>query len=563
MIPPSSIGDPPHGTEPNLLQQGPKRYARPPPKGWGSAPRLGGWNVYFLAKLALFWQDRIGLHAAENLLFAAALLVPLRRRALRLARAWLAVPVGLALLYHDSYLPPLARLLAQATLVSSFSLSYLAELGQRFVSWPAVAAIVAAIAVYHVVSRRLRVGVLVLATLIGLTLRPEPGPDLAAVAGLDSTSSGATTPPGANPIRDLDGLLRERFASEAVRQVAFSKPAAAALPFDILFLHVCSMSWDDLRAAGLDRHRLLERLDIVLTRFNSGASYSGPAAIRMLRAPCGQTPHEALYAPPAQDGCYLLPALKQAGFETRLALNHGGHFDNFLSLVRAQGNQAVRALPLDGLPVAQRAFDETPIYDDLAVLRRAAEASASAGAPRTATYFNTISLHDGNRLMGAGAQLNSLASYKSRLSKLLDDLDTFLNEIERSGRRTVVVLVPEHGAAFRGDRMQIAGMREVPTPAITHVPVGIKVLGPGVVRSGPTVQVDSPTSYLALSGLIQRLLERPPYGAAGFAPASYLDEIQETPFLAENSGSVMLGQGEQYFLRIGNDGWSEYHPLKP
>jgi cellulose synthase operon protein YhjU len=258
-----------------------------------------------------------------------------------------------------------------------------------------------------------------------------------------------------------------------------------------------------------------------------------------------------------------MPALKQAGFETRLALNHDGHFDDFLGTVRAQGNQGLQALPLDGLPVAQRSFDDSPIYDDLAVLRRGAESAAGGGAPRVATYFNTISLHDGNRLVGVNSGLNSLASYKLRLNKLLDDIDAFMTELESGGRRAVVVLLPEHGAAFRGDRMQIAGMREVPTPGITQVPVGLKVLGPDARRNGAAVLVDSPSSYLAVSTLIARLLERSPYGSSGFAPADYARDLPVTPYLAENSGTVMLGKDDKYFLRIGKDGWSEYNGATP
>ena len=576
-----SITDSPHAAVLDAARRGPEQDDAVPLAAFDALPRLGWWNAYFLAKLALLWQGVIGLHGLENLAFAAALLVPLRRRGLAVARAWVAVPVGLALLYHDSLLPPLSRLFAQASLVSSFSPSYLAEIAQRFISWPAVAAIVAAVAGYSIVAQRLRVGVLVMATLAVLTVLQRPAaPTLAGAPPQASSAAGGVAQSGAagaaqggaggaaqsaagREPSDLDAVLRERYASEATRQVPFPKPVAAAVPFDLIFLHVCSMSWDDLRATGLDRHRLLERLDIMLTRFNSAASYSGPAVIRMLRAPCGQLPHGALYSQPEQSGCYLMPALKQAGFDTRLALNHDGHFDDFLGIVRAQGNQGLQALPLDSLPVAQRSFDDSPIYDDLAVLRRSAESAATGGAARVATYFNTISLHDGNRLVGANSGLNSLASYKLRLNKLLDDIDAFMTELERGGRRAVVVLLPEHGAGFRGDRMQIAGMREVPTPAITQVPVGLKVLGPGARRSGEAMRVDSPTSYLAVSTLIARLLERPPYGASGFAPADYARDLPATPFIAENSGTVMLGKDDKYFLRIGNQGWSEYNGAQP
>jgi cellulose synthase operon protein YhjU len=529
----------------------------------GAPPHLGWWNVYFLAKIALLWQGLIGLHPLENLAFAAALLVPLRHRGLAVARTLVAVPVGMGLLYHDSFLPPLSRLFAQASLVSRFSPAYLAEIAQRFVSWPAVAAIVAATAGYAIVAPRLRVGVLVLATLAVLSVVQRPVALATQAAQAAKPAAAAVQRTEAAEASDLNAVLREHFASEAARQVSFPKPAAGAVPFDVIFLHVCSMSWDDLRATGLDQHPLLKRMDIVLTRFNSAASYSGPAVIRMLRAPCGQGPHTALYAQPGQNGCYLMPALKQAGFDTRLVLNHDGHFDDFLSVVRAQGNQGLKALPLDGLPVAQRSFDDSPIYDDLAVLRRGTEVAAIAGAPRVATYFNTISLHDGNRLVGANSGLNSLASYKLRLNKLLDDIDAFMNELERGGRRAVVVLLPEHGAAFRGDRLQIAGMREVPTPAITQVPVALKVIGPDARRTGDAVRVDTPSSYLAVSTLIARLLERSPYGNNGFAPAEYAKDLPATPFIAENSGTVMLGKNDQYFLRMGNEGWSEYLGAQP
>ena len=60
---------------------------------------------------------------------------------------------------------------------------------------------------------------------------------------------------------------------------------------------------------------------------------------------------------------------------------------------------------------------------------------------------------------------------------VLNDMATFVRQLEQSGRKAVVVVVPEHGAALLGDRMQIPGMREIPSPSITHVPVGIKLVG--------------------------------------------------------------------------------------
>src|SRR5207247_4595080 len=126
----------------------------------------------------------------------------------------------------------------------------------------------------------------------------------------------------------------------------------SAPPFDVIFLHVCSLSWDDVKAMGLENHPLWQRFDIVMTRFNSAASYSGPAAIRINRATCGQSSHTDLYSP-APANCYLMSSLQQASFDPQILLNHDGHFDDFLKTVQAQGAANQTPLPISGLPVPQ------------------------------------------------------------------------------------------------------------------------------------------------------------------------------------------------------------------
>ena len=69
-------------------------------------------------------------------------------------------------------------------------------------------------------------------------------------------------------------------------------------------------------------------------------------------------------------------------------------------------------------------------------------------------------------------------------------------------------MVPEHGAGMRGDRMQISGMREIPAATIVHTPVAMKIFGPNMKRTGETYHVKAPSSYLAISTLVSRLLER-------------------------------------------------------
>lgn len=547
----------------------------PSPASPAASIQLGGWSFYFIAKFLLHGRGLIDFHALENLAFAAALLAPLPP-AWRRLRLVLAVPVAVALLYHESWLPPFSRLWSQATLLTDFSADYLLELAGRFVNVEVVALLVLAWAAQHIVSRYIRVGVLVTAALLVLAVMPytqmlAKGPSLASAGALPATTAQRDQGP--------DALLRDFYAAEARRVVSLPDLAARgeAPPFDLVFLHVCSLSWDDLQFSGLDGHPLWSRFDALFTRFNSAASYSGPSAIRIHRALCGQTPHQGLYDT-AADSCYLFPNLKRAGFTPELALNHDGHFDDFLSVLRRQGLNAP-PLPLEGTPVPQRGFDDSPIHDDLAVLARWLDGRThrdpdQSTQARAALYYNTISLHDGNKL-STGARLDAAASYRLRAGKLFDDINAFLNLLEQSGRRVIVVLTPEHGAALRGDRYQIAGLRDMPTPQITNVPVGVKVIG--ARREDAALRIDQPSSYLGLSQLLAQLIATPPYPAqqdasaaasAGFRMADYARQLPATHYVADNDGTVMLalpdagsdtGAGHYLVQRKGQS-WQDYAP---
>ncbi len=513
----------------------------------GVSDRLGAWNFYFIAKLALFAMGLIGFHLVENLLFAAVLFAMAQPPGRRF-RPWLGVPVAIALLYYDSWLPGFSRVVSQAGLVASFSAAYLAELAGRFVAVKAIAIVVAALGACALIARFVRLDVIVVVAMVAMALLLAPPPPPGGVAATAAA-------PAAGAPQAPDALLAEFFRKEAQRTVTFAPPPAAAPAFDVIFIHVCSLSWDDLQATGMDKHPLLASFDIVLRRFNAVSTYSGPAVIRFLRASCGQPPHRALYEP-AQARCLLMPGLAQAGFESQLVLNHDGHFDDFLTHVRAQGIQA-GPLPLKGVAAPLRAFDDSRIHDDGAVLARWLEARRKSAAPRAAVYYNTVSLHDGNRLVSDPATKSS-ETYKVRLAKLLDDVNGFVTQLAASGRRAIVVVVPEHGAAWRGDAAQIAGLREIPTPAITLVPVGIRVIGPDARRTGDALQVPESTSFLALSHVVSRMLAQPPFGADGFRPADYAAGMPLTDFVSEGENATLLGRGAGYVIRQDQDAWKEF-----
>ncbi|WP_350563795.1 cellulose biosynthesis protein BcsG, partial [Psychrobacter sp. CAL346-MNA-CIBAN-0220] len=78
--------------------------------------------------------------------------------------------------------------------------------------------------------------------------------------------------------------------------------------------------------------------------------------------------------------------------------------------------------------------------------------------------------------------MNSDESYPVRQQNLFSDINQFIKNLEKRGRNVMLMLVPEHGAALQGDKVQFAGLREIPSPSIVTVPAAIKFIGPDLPR---------------------------------------------------------------------------------
>ncbi len=533
----------------------------PIPVGGSQAPlvlTLGNWNFYFLVKFALLWQGLIGFHSFENLLLAVFILLPVRQSALRYGKQVLTVLAASLLFYYDSWLPSIDRLLSQMALITKFDTVYLSELAERMSMMTIVSSLLIGWLLYAIVSIRVRIGLLVMLSLMSLVGWEQYngtlnlGAPIMPVAAVNTSNP----PPEKSNKTNLNTVLQAFFETESTRRVSFPTLGSKDIPFDLIFIHVCSLSWDDVKAVELDSHPLWKRFDFLFTRFNTGTSYSGPAAIRIHRANCGQTNNAGLYKPVSEQ-CYLMRNLELSGFETQLAMNHDGHFDDFLKLIQEQ-HFNVKPQSLLGETVVQQAFDNAPIYDDLSVLTHWLDKRDKALSPRVALYYNTVSLHDGNRLTGRKMNLDSIQSYKIRLTSLLDNIESFLEKYERTGRRAVVAVVPEHGAAIQSEQMQMAGMREIPSSRVTLVPVGIKVIGGGVQRQGSQFIIEADTSYLALSQIVANMLANSPYIGSDFIPADYVRDLPITPFVAQSESSTVMKYNDRYFWRQGSEEWGEY-----
>ncbi len=172
-------------------------------------------------------------------------------------------------------------------------------------------------------------------------------------------------------------------------------------------------------------------------------------------------------------------------------LGHNGLFGDFLKELRSLGGMQSPLMDQSGLPVSLQAFDGSPVYEDLAVLNRWLKTEEASSNPRSATFYNTLPLHDGNHFPGQ----SKTADYKVRAQKLFDDTDNFFTELEKSGRKVMVVVVPEHGGALKGDKMQVSGLRDIPSPSITNVPTAVKFFGMKAPHEGAPIIIDQPSSY--------------------------------------------------------------------
>ena len=514
---------------------------------------MGYWSIYFLAKLGLFYSGYLGFHWLANLIFAIALVLPLASSRSQLIRKLLAFPVGLALLYYDSWLPPIMRTLSQVGNLAGFDRGYLLELLGRFVNVWILSALICLLVVFLLLRHRLRFATLVFLGILNVAFTHMDDKATSSVLSnpISMVGNAAAT------VQDPNTELASFYTAERQKHVNFQSISNSTAPFDVVFLHVCSLSWDDLNYIGESDEPLLKRFDVVFHQFNSAASYSGPAALRLFHSNCGQLPHHALYEPGPQQ-CNLFKSFEEAGFDVHGLLNHDGHFDHFAAEVEGESGVGRKLEDNRFAPVFMRSFDDTPIYEDYDLLSRWWGQQGISAKPR-ALYYNTISLHDGDIIPGVSSR-HSLETYKPRLDKLMSDFDRFITFLEQQGRPVVVILVPEHGAALRGDKMQISGMREIPNPSITIVPAAIKLVGFKGKTGGP-IQVDKPVSYTAISTLLADFIADSPFAVSGGKPlADRVQNLPETPFVSENADVVVMRRGNGYVMRSQDGIWVNYQP---
>ncbi len=532
---------------------------------WQSWRGLGAWNYYFLLKFVLLWQGYLNFDALSNLIFAAVLLFPLPSLRVHRWRQWIALPFGLALLYHDTWLPGWRSIVSQGADVTGFSMGYLLELADRFINWQWIGVGFALLVGYLFVSQWIRLTTFTVAALLWVNLsflvtpffaskpvtaavQPTVTAQPVAASGTDNKVNGPPTD------ANLSAYLEQFYQNESRRTVRFPDALPAdAQPFDLLVINICSLAWADLDAVNLSTSPLWSRFDYVFSNFNSATAYSGPASIRLLRASCGQPSHHNLYQSAGQQ-CYLFDDLARLGFTSQLAMDHTGEFGNYIGNLRDDADMKSPLMSQAGLGHELTSFDGSPIFNDGQLFTRWLENQEKAGTARTATFFNLIPLHDGNRYVGS----NKSADYRSRATTLLNNLNTFMDQLEKSGRKVMLVVVPEHGAALVGDKMQISGLRDIPSPGITHIPVGVKFFGIQAPHSASPMKIDAPSSYLAIAEMVSRAVDGKVFTSPSMDWKTFSANLPQTPLVSENENAVVMEYQGKVYIRLNGGGWVPY-----
>ncbi len=527
---------------------------------------LGGWNFYFLIKFALLWYGYLNFHALSNLVFLAWLLIPLPGARLHRLRQWISLPMGFALFWHDTWLPGLNSIMSQGSQLAGFSPSYLLDLANRFINWEMIGAGFVLLVLYLFVAQWIRVTVLVSLMLIWLNVLTLAGP---AMNLLPSSAATPTVKLNATPAAKApDGLdqfapptsanltawLNRFYDAERQRSTHFPDALPAdSQPFDILVINICSLSWSDLNVAQLRNHPLWQHFDILLNNYNSATGYSGPAGIRLLRASCGQSSHSDLYKATDQR-CYLFDNLARLGFRQQLMMDHTGVFGNYLKELREEGNLQAPLMSQAGIAPEVTSFDGSPVFNDAQLMQRWLDDRSKSSDARSATFYNLIPLHDGTRELGSTRS----ADWQPRAKVLFDQLDAFLTNLEKSGRRVMVLVVPEHGAALQGDKMQMSGLRDIPSPDITHVPVGIKFVGMKAPHQGQPLSVETPTSLLAISEIVSRVVDGQVFNAPNVNMSVLTDNLPQSPVVSENDNAVVVMYQGKPWIRLNGGDWVAY-----
>ncbi len=523
---------------------------------------LGLWSVYFLFKFGLYFTSYIGFNLLLNFLLCVAMCLRPINKIFKIFYTLILAFLAIGLLYHDSYLPDLHQILVQKQNIADFSTIYILQFLSDFVNMHMIAAIVGLLLTVFLVKDWIRITTVIYLLFIlavGLNYDLLPTKEVKiAVTNTNSYTDNQDIPPQ-NQIpnnENLNSYLDVFSTKEKPRIITMPTQLGSSFePFDIVLINICSMADDDLKYSGLQSHPVFDKFDISFQDFNSAASYSTPASLRLLRSNCGQETESEMYRTRKPE-CELITTLESIGFSSSLYLDHTGKYGNYLESLRKLGGLTAPLNDLNALGIQYNSFDGSPVYSDKDLFDNYLRHMKSDAVHNNIAFFNLIALHDGNTLPNDRKPL----SYSLRANILLDNINELITDLDKSGRKTMLVVIPEHGAALRGDKMQISKLREIPNTKITHVPTYIKFIGLGSNDSHSSqIKLQGSYSYLALSEIIRRVITGNIYSTNDRKQLNQIvADLPQTADISESTNSFFMRFAQKPFFKLKGDSWKPY-----
>lgn len=511
------------------------------------------WSFYFLAKSYLYFSGFIRIDVLLNLIFLAFVVTPAPKqltnyRSFTIARLLLSMVLGILLLWHDSWFPPPIEAAAFLYQQGIPSFQYIIHFLSGYYKPTETIILFSVLSACYWVRSYKKFTTAVSAILITI---PILMPMVWAGKSQEEEFGPRRHQNSVRKVDDIGKFLNTFYEKESERVVQFKSPKSGNSDFDIVILNVCSLSLDDMKEMGMEEDPFFKQFDYLFTNFNSVATYSNPAVIRILQANCGQRRHSDLYTDNTPKACSLLESLRTMGFDTYFTINHDAKYGGFAEEVKRYGKLDISPLIPSDLAVQKQMFDNSPVYSDFAVLEKWWKLRQSSKSGKAAVYYNTVSLHDGSHMADEKNwwKGDRKKQYEQLVPLLLRDISKFLELIKSSGRNAVVIFIPEHGRALTGSTIQASGLRDIPLPRITKIPVGIKFIGEKF--NDATVRqtiISKPASHFAISYMLATFIENSPFGTDGISPEDLVYKIPQTDFVAENQGNIIVGKDNSYFF---------------
>jgi len=504
------------------------------------------WSFFFLSKVVLNLKGHLQFDPFLNVLLALYAILPWAAtrsvgleikpdNPLRTVHGVLGIPLSLMLLWHDSYFPPIKGLFHfLADPVTRPSNDYLIEFVMGY--WNPMGLLLVAI---------IFAGCKVLT---GKKINLAPG---VGIVILFTAAYGAV---GKSKIQAQAEIQNLALSVSASGPIPIEAQVKGGKPYDVVILQVCSMAWDDLKHAGMDQHPFFSQFDLLFNQFNTGTSYSTPAALRLLQGQCGQVSHQNLYQGVPED-CFLMENFRKIGYSTWTVFNHQGKLSEKMGNDISKFAKADLPMAFSDLAQEQINFDKSPVFRNFDVLEVWWKKRMASPSERAALFYNTVSLHGGSHFVndpGKWWSRSRVESYSQRLKKTLEDFQKFFDLLSASGRDVLVVVVPEHGAALVGSEIQGADLRDIPLPKTTLVPMGIKLIGQGWMRS-PKISIDTLVSYPVIARTLN--LANSHHGAKTAFLESEFSDLPKIEYAAENESAATVIRNHELFYRGKEGGW--------